>query len=248
MMQFLRKYQRYIFIVITAFIVISFSFFGTFSLQWGSQKKKEMKVADCLDGSQLNYSSVERMSRFLSSGSESVPNMHERSQPNLFNDGVIEKDFLESRIASLLVANYFEVLKPHLQLMLDRALHYIPYTHPEAKELSSMEVWKQLSPKISDGLLELRREKEVSLSFFTRLADLYLAERRFPPQALQRILIHQQNQLPSLPVDMRLIHEDFSLFSLHTISDWFGQNFVDMISQFILNVASVAKEKGYKVS
>lgn len=248
MMQFLRKYQRYIFIVITAFIVISFSFFGTFSLQWGSQKKKEIKVAERLDGSELTYSSVEKMSRFLSSDSESLRNTRERFMPNLFNDGVIEKDFLESKIISHLVAHYFEDLKPHLQFMLDRVQHYIPYKHPETDALSSMMVWNQLAPSISQGLLDLRKEKEVSLAFFSRLFDLYLAEKSFPPEALQRVLIYQQNQNPSLPVDMRLVQEDFSLFSLHTISDWFGQNFIDMISQFILNAASVAKEKGYQVS
>ena len=32
------------------------------------------------------------------------------------------------------------------------------------------------------------------------------------------------------------------------MSDWFGQNFVDLISFFIINTATIAEQKGYKVS
>ncbi len=247
-MQFLRKYQRYIFILITAFIVISFSFFGTFSLQWGGQKKQEVRIAQLLGGAPLTYSAIEKMSRFLFSDSESLPTMRERFMPNLFNDGIIQKEFLESKIADLLVQNYFEEMKPHLHLILERTKRFVPYAHPEAKALSSMEVWNQFAPSIALGVLELKKEKEVSNGLFSHLVSLYLAEKKFPPEMLRRVLIYQQNQHPSLPVDMRLVQEDFSLFCLHSISDWFGQNFIDMISQFVLQVASVAKEKGYQVS
>jgi len=87
-----------------------------------------------------------------------------------------------------------------------------------------------------------------SFKTFQHLSRLYLAQSQLPPEMLRRILIHQHKQFASLPVDQKLNYEDLSLFGFHTTADWFGKDFIDLVSQFILNGAAFAEEKGYKVS
>ena len=58
----------------------------------------------------------------------------------------------------------------------------------------------------------------------------------------------QQKQLKDVPLDPQLQYGDFSLFGFHSLSDWFGSDFIDLSAQFILNGASFAEQKGYKVS
>src|SRR5689334_16655601 len=102
MLEFFRRYQRGLFIVITVVIVISFSFFGTF--QTFNGKEQEDKVAfTALDGTKVRSSEVADMVAFLSSDSHDYL-MYGSGNP--LNDGALASDILESGLAQVVASPY----------------------------------------------------------------------------------------------------------------------------------------------
>ena len=67
------------------------------------------------------------------------------------------------------------------------------------------------------------------------------------PEALRRVLYYQHQHM-GLQVDQRLANKDLSLFGFHTLNDWFGKDFLTLVSEFILNGAAVAEQKGFSVT
>ena len=69
MLEFFRKYQRYFFFVITVIIVISFSFFGTYStLQ--NVDSRDQEAFRAIDGSLISRSELDEMVLFLATDAE----------------------------------------------------------------------------------------------------------------------------------------------------------------------------------
>lgn len=247
MLEILRKYQRYIFIVVTGVVIASFTFFGTYSTIGGEEKRVDRTIGELVDGSKLQLFDVQRLSHFIASDREDLS--QGRNQiPNLANDGVIRYDFLRTHLADLAVAAYFDQMKSELAQRLERAKKYRPYVHPDAPFISARLVWERFLPAMNEELSALQEEKEVSPAVFTRLSRLYQQQSYFQPELLRRFLVYQHQQYPWLSLDQRLGTEDLSLFGFHTIYDWFGPDFPDLIAQFILNAAAAAEEKGYSVS
>lgn len=247
MLEFFRTYQRSFFLVITVVVITSFIFFGTYDALASQPERKDVVIGQTLDGSALRLSEVHKLSRFISTDRED--SLQGRGlAPNFCNDGVIRHDFLRTGLADLIVSKYFQSLKGDLDLRLDKAKRYKSYSHPDAPFLSAKAIWDHLIPDLNKELAALQAEPDASPSVFTHLSKLYQYQVQLQPEMLRRILIHQHKQYPWLPIDHRLSSDDLALLGFHSISDWFGKDFVDLISQFILNVAVVAEEKGYQVS
>ncbi|HSX11856.1 MAG TPA: hypothetical protein VLF94_09090 [Chlamydiales bacterium] len=247
MLEFFRKYQRYFFLVITVVVIASFSFFGTYSTFGGETERRDYVVGRAVDGSPMMLSEIQKLSRFISTDRED--SLQGRGvPPNFCNNGVIRYDFLKVKLADLLVAEYFEALKGDFDARLDKAKRFRPYAHPEAPQLSAKAVWDRLIPPLSAELEALQAESVVGKSTFTHLSRLYQCQSHLQPEMLRRILVYQHQQYPWLTIDQRLSYEDLALFGFHSASDWFGHNFVDLVAEFILNVSTVAEEKGYTVS
>jgi hypothetical protein len=68
-----------------------------------------------------------------------------------------------------------------------------------------------------------------------------------PPDTLKQLLHMQQNQFKT-PVDPILTNSDHALFGFKSIHDWFGPQFLSLISQFIVNAAQIAEQRGYEVT
>ena len=127
MLDFFRRYQRGLFIVITVVIVISFSFFGTFQAFAG--KEQDDKVAfTALDGSKVRRSEVVDMVAFLTSDSHDF--LFSGGAGNALNDGVLAGDILESGLAQVIGVPYLTEMAPELQTRLEREKRYKSYTHP----------------------------------------------------------------------------------------------------------------------
>lgn len=246
MLEFFRTYQRYFFLVITIVVIASFTFFGTYSTLGNEVEREDRIVGQAVDGSSMMLSEIQKLSRFIATDREDSAGRG--MSPNFCNDGVIRYDFLRARLADLLVAEYFDALKGDLEARLEKAKRYRPYAHPEAPMLSAKTVWDRFLPPLSAELAALQGEKEVGPAVFGRLAKLYQYQSRLGPEMLRRILVYQHQQYPWLTIDQRLSYDDMALFGFHSASDWFGHNFVDLVSEFILNAAAVAEEKGYRVS
>lgn len=247
MLEFFRRYQRYFFAVVTVVLIASFTFFGTSSAFDTGQEREDWTVSKTVDGSSMTFLNVQKLSRFIASDRDD--SFHPRGAPiNLCNDGVIRKDFLNDGLADLIVAQYFDVLRPDFEARLDKAKRFRPYVHPQAEFLSAKSVWSHYIPELNHEIEALQKEESVNPIVFSKLKNLYQLQGRLHPEMLRRILLHQHRQYNWLAVDERLQRDDLAVFGYHTATDWFGHNFIDLAAEFILNVANRAELKGYRVS
>lgn len=248
MLGFFQKYQRFFFIFVTVMVVASFAFFGVFDTFTNNDKAVEdREIGKSVDGSPMMLLEVQRLSRFIATDAED-DSPYLNGTANLCNDGVIRNDLLRTGISDLLVSDYFEAMKGDLKQRLDRAKRYRGYENAEAPFISARSVWDRFMPSISKELEALKTEGEVSLSTFSHLSNLYQQQTSCPPEFLKRVLMYYSNQAQWIKPDPHLPYADLSLFGFHTVSDWFGSNFVDLSAQFILNAAKYAEQKGYQVT
>jgi GcvH upstream region-like protein len=248
MLSFFRKYQRAFFIVFTIVIVISFSFFGTYSTL--AEKPYSDPVAFvAVDGSSIPRSEVEELAMFIGTDQIDKQMFGGTWGPNFFNDGVIRKDFLQTGIAEVIAAKYRKDLMPDYVTRVTREKNFAPYKHPQAKFISATNAWNGYAPDITNNLAVLKSGSDpLSDNAFQARVNLYLAERVWPQSILKQVLHYQQNQYTWIPKDPNIDHIDMSLFGYHTTEDWFGVRFVRLVAQFIINGAKEAEKKGYYVS
>lgn len=247
MLEFFRKYQKFFFVFTTVIIVASFAFFGTFSTFIDENEIEDRILGQAIDGSPLKLSEVQLLSRFLATDREDIFTKA-NAAPNFCNDGVIRYDLLQTELANLLAAAYFEPLKEGMGQRLEKAKRYRFYTHPGDPSLSAKNLWEKFMPSLMQEFEALQSEESASPRTFAHLSKLYLQQALCPPEFLRRLLMRQQQQSPWLKPDPRLHYDDFSLFGFHSLSDWFGSDFIDLSAEFILNAARAAEQKGYRVS
>src|ERR1700738_803174 len=116
MLNFLRNHQRKFFIVITVMTVSSFIFMGTFSTF--VDPKKEMpdrEIVLGLGGKPLMKRDLHALCQLLATSGLNPSSGGHGGIPNLFNDGVIEKELLSNGMGMLLAEPYFAHLKPYLE-------------------------------------------------------------------------------------------------------------------------------------
>lgn len=250
MLEFFHRYQRFFFIFVTFLVISSFLFFGTYDALSGSGGKREAEdrvLGQLVDGSALKLSDVHRMSKFLATDrNDGMLSSH--VIPNYCNDGVIRNDLLNTGLSDMLVVSYFDALKEDFRQRLDRAKRFRGYVHPDAPFLSSRSVWDRFMPSIGQELDALTAQEEASPAVFTHLSKLYRQQMVCPPEFVRRVLMYFHREASWVKVDPALNYTDLSLFGYHTIGDWFGPNFIDLASEFILNSAKMAEKKGIVVS
>lgn len=248
MLELLRRYQRSIFLLVTTVTIFSIVFFGAYSTFSDlGESKEEPIVGKTLDGSPLYLSEVQNVIRFLSTDREDL-SQSRTQMPNFCNDGVIRSDFIQTGLSDLLVAAYFEPLAEDLQIRLEKAKRFRPYTNAQIPALSAQAVWDRFMPSLSEELQALKRQEKVTLETFTHLSRLYQKQAEFHPELLRRILMVQHQQSTQAQPDSKLVYGDLSLFGFQTLTDWFGPHFIELVAQFVLNAAKAAEEKGYQVS
>lgn len=234
MLNFIRKYQRYLFIFVSVFVIGSFCFFGVnVERAPNVNKVKDIEIGKAVDGSKMMRSEIDRIANMLGA--------------NFFNDGVIEKDFLETGMGIQLVHAYWDELEEELSSRYLKFQTFKPYRHPAATFISVESMWEQILPE-QKQLFDTFKTAPFNKQNVALLANLYLNEVRFPPSLMRRFLMQMQSQYSWVPRDYELERGDLSLFRCKEALDWFGPRFVDLISQLIYNSAIVAKEKGYLVT
>lgn len=248
MLQFLRRHQRYFFFVITIVIIMSFSFFGTYSTL-ESPGMGDRVVFTAVNGQNVRHSEVEEMAIFLGSDEVDKGIWGGEWGPNFLNDGVIAKDFLQTGLAQQLVEAYKQDVGPELQQRLDREKRTAFYVHPSAPFMTAEVVWNYFAPQIAGGVSALKHAGIATDPEAVKAREqLYLSERTFPARTLKQVLRYQESQYNWLTPDPNLDRADLSLYGYHTLEDWFGPRFIRLISQFIINAAKVAEQQGYAVT
>lgn len=250
MLDFFRRYQWYFFLVITVVIIISFSFFGTYStIDSRSNIWREQIAFKAIDGSEITRIDLEEMAQFIGTDSTDKLLFGGAWGPNFFNDGVIRKDILESGIGEELIFAYGENLKDDLEPRLEKEKKFQLYSHPEAKFIGVESIWEYFSPTMNQNYQALRSATDaVDKNAIKQRIALFLAEKQIPTSTLRYLLSYQEQQYNWLKPDPNLNYLDLSLFNYHTLEDWFGPRFTRLASEFIINTAILAKQQGYQVT
>lgn len=247
MLSFFRKYQRYIYTLITGVIIISFSFFGTYGALT-ERAPQDDKVFTAVDGSTVTRSEMERMAYFIGTDATDMRQFGSWG-PNFLNDGVIDQDLIQTGLATLLIRQYSDQIKPDLDTRSVREKRFQPYQHPAFKALSATEVWSKYKPQKMAYFKSLTASSDVSSpEAIDARINLYLSEREFSGQDLKQAILFAEKMNQSwVRPDPNLPYSDLSTFGYHTVDDWFGPKFVRLVSAFIINASKEAIAKGYNI-
>lgn len=248
MLEFFRKYQWYFFLVITIMVVISFSFFGTYNTlstnSWGEQV-----AFKAINGDDITRIEMEDMTAFLSTDAADKALYGGAWGLNFLNDGVIRKDFLETGLARELVNTYQNEIKEDLDKRFEKEKKFKLYSHPQAPHINVANAWNYFMPQMNSYLTTLKNgTNPMDLDVFEARTKLYLGEKQLSSPMIKQIIRFQEQQSNGIHPDPNLDRLDLSLFGYHTMDDWFGPRFVRLVSQFIINAAILAEQKGYDVS
>ena len=248
MLHFFRKFQQYIFIVITIVIIISFSFFGTYSGMQSSTYEDPIAFV-AVDGTKVKKSELEQFVQFIGSDAEEKRNFGAVWGPNFLNDGVIKANFLENGTLILLANAFSNDVSEELQTRLAKEKQFALYSHPQAKFISTEGIWKYFVPGMNQSYLNLKSSKDaLTPEALDSRIKLFLGERQFPTPILRQMLLMQEKQYNWIEHDQNLNYNDLSLFGYHKAEDWFGPRLIRLAAEFIINSAIIAEERGYKIT
>lgn len=248
MLDFFRRHQRYFFIVITIVIVISFSFFGTYSSLSDSPFREQIAFKT-VDGTVVTRHELDEMATFIGTDASDKLLFGGMWGPNFLNDGVISKNFLETGLGIILATSYPQDIQPDLLARLDKEKRYSLYTHPQAGFIGIEAAWNYFAPAMTTYYNALRTTQDpTSPQAMQARVALFLMEKQFPQHTLRQVLRYQEKQYNWVTPDRNLDRADLSLFGYHTLEDWFGPRFVRLVSEFIINSATIAEQKGYQVT
>lgn len=248
MLNFFRKYERYFFLVITVVIIISFSFFGTYSTL-GSNTWREQVAFKAINGHDVLSFDLDEMALFLATDAEEKAYFGGMWGPNFLNDGVIRKDFLENGLAQELALAYPDEIREDIDKKAVKEKKYTLYTHPQAPYIGVESIWRYFAPQMSVYYNTMQSTQDgLDRGAFNSRVNLFLAEKQIPASTLRNILRYQEKQYQWLKTDERLNQTELALFGYHTLEDWFGPRFTRLVSEFIINAAIVAEQQGYEVT
>lgn len=194
MLQFLRKYQKFFFGIVAVVIIASFCFFGTYPTIQSHAEIPDKRIGALIDESPLMQQEVELLVRFISTSPEERGWLEKGQMPNLLNDGVVQKEFLQTKLFPLIAKPYFSEIASEVQERVDKARVYRHYVHPQAPFLSSEAVWGRFFPAVKQGMEEIAKKSKADEESLCLLGDLYLEQRQLPPDVLRRILTFQEKQ------------------------------------------------------
>ncbi|MCE5316360.1 MAG: SurA N-terminal domain-containing protein [Parachlamydia sp.] len=248
MLEFIRKYQRYFYLVITCVIIVSFSFFGTYSTLGGDNYREQIAFT-AVDGKPVTRGELEQLVTFIGTDSDDKLLLGGMWGPNFLNDGVIRKDILGTGMAQQLIAQYPNEVSQDFDKRLEKEKRYKPYVHPQARFIGVETAWTYLAPQLKQQYNILRSQGSgIAPEAVDARVRLYLEERQLPAPYLHQILRSQQQQYGFVQPDPNLDRTDLSLFNYHTLDDWFGQRFMRLVGELIINGSKIAQQRGYQVS
>ncbi|CDR32853.1 hypothetical protein [Criblamydia sequanensis] len=248
MLHHFRKYQQYIYLVVTVVIIISFSFFGTAGVIDSMQNYDE-PVFKTTSGTTVKHRDLNEMALFISTDKTDSLRYQGYGGPNFLNDGVIANDFLKTGLAYVLLENFKEPLKADLESRAAKEKHFNLYTHKEAPFISVENTWNYFAKDMAQNYRTLKKNDDpLSEESFKARVSLYNREREFPYAFFKQFLRYQQAQYSWVKPDRDLEYQDLALFNYHTFDDWFGPRFIKLISAVILNASDAALKAGYHVS
>ncbi len=214
-----------------------------------NQPFREQVAFTNVKGSAVTAHELGEMAVFLGTDAQDKMYFGGAWGPNFLNDGVIRKDIFETGIGELLLQTYATDFRGDLSSKSEREKRFNLYVNPQVKFIGVESVWNNFAPNMSNFYHVLKVANDpLSKDALNARIGLFMLERQFPPMLLRRVLRYQEQQFKFITPDPALDQIDLSLFGYHTVDDWFGPKFVRLASQFIMNAAVIAEQKGYVVT
>ncbi len=220
------------FIIVAIVVIVSFSFFGTYSAIGAFERKKDTVAVRAVNGSKIMRSEIEQLAHLLA------------AEP--LKTSVLLHDLLKTGLGKQAANRFASELKADWEAKLEKARRYRFYLHPAMSALSSRAIWSQFAPGVVDEVEKIQKMEEAGAEFFASWANLYCMQAQMPSEFIRRILLYQESQ-GRLPHDPRIDAEDFALFGCRTPQDWFGRDFLDLMAEVVLNGAALALDEGFSV-
>lgn len=250
MLQWMSRYQKVIFPVVTVIVIGSFVFFGTHSAMRDQGRSLDRKLGTAIDGTMMYQKEIDMISRFIETDVADKDLAERRYFANRLNDGFIRNDMLKSGIGPILYGHYVELLRGEVEPKRTQYIRYRPYQHPIFPTVSVQALWNQSMPKLASDFEAFKSHAKVlDRQFFESLADLYLDQTHLTPSRVRQ-LIQNKELIASRGThrDPSLETTDLAIFGARKYSEWFGRHALELTAQFIHNAAIYAKVQGYSVS
>jgi GcvH upstream region-like protein len=246
MLDFFRRHQRFFFMFITVVIVISFSFFGTYSVYLKNEKKDGVAFT-AIDGTKVYGGQLRDLVSLL--GGDSRDLLLRSGAGTAFNDGFIAKDILATGVAQVLMEPILKNFQKEFTTRAEKEKHFVPFVHKMHSFINAEQVWTYFAPDVKKNYVLLKSfDNPLSPLAFDARVKLYLAERNFPAPYMRQVMRYQLSQFEDPSQDEELATRDLSIFGYHTLQDWFSKGFIEYVAQYVINVAKLAEQKGYSVS
>lgn len=189
MFTFFRKYQRFIYLVVTVVIILSFSFFGTYSA-FTSGKGENPVIFKTVAGKNITRFDFNDYVHFFSIG----PMSSEGHAGNPLNDGVIEHDIIATPIGEVLVDYFAQTFGKEWEARLKREKLFQPYKHPQVPFLSAEQVWSYFAPELKISLEQFQQERHANpLELYKKKEICTLRSRHFLPLTFDRYFSISKN-------------------------------------------------------
>lgn len=248
MLDFFRKYQRFFFIIISVVIIISFSFFGTYSTL-NTPGEREQIAFTAINGTAIKRHDLDEMAIFLGTDATDKMLFGGVWGPNFLNDGVVKRDILELGLGTILASQYSTIIKPDLASRLEKEKYDELYTNPHAKFIGVESAWTYFAPEMKASYQGLKHASDPTTpEAFNQRVYLYLGQQQIHPGILKQILRYQEKQNQWIQPDANLDRQDLFVFGYRTAEDWFGPRFIRLICELVINGSIIAEQKGYAVS
>ena len=229
MMQFLRKHQKKLFIVIAIMTVGSFAFMGNGSM---GHEIEDKKIGKTIDGKAIYARDIHALTQFLSMGASDI----------------LRKDLMDSGIVALIAEKHFDTIQSEFHERLQKAREATFYSHPQIPSINAVQIWNTYAPYMMKDYHALI-SGSLDAKTFSTYAKLYMDQQTFPPELLRTFLLYQQYTYQGIRLDHNLQDiRSLALFGYQSFEEWFGSRFTELLGKFVLNTAVVAQKKGYKVT
>ncbi|MGR3951613.1 MAG: hypothetical protein QRY74_01645 [Chlamydia sp.] len=241
-----RRYQRAIYLVITVVIIISFSFFGTYSTLVKEPKVQDEVIASLSDGAKIHQSTCSRFIEFLSEGQ--LQNDGTRGNP--LNGGFLDENIFNTPFGKELILAFEKELRDEFLEKLESEKRFQPYQHPSASFVSARQVWSYFAPKMESYFTDFQKltDKSSLEEIYEAKKNLYLAEREIPAFYLKQILAYQQKQYSWIDADPALDSKNLNMLGHANLEAWFGKRFMRAVALSIMDTAVQAEKQGFSVT
>ena len=236
------------FSLLTVFAVLSMLFLGLNNASSNAVKKNQEQVYKV--GSKgyersFSRSRLENLKTFLNYDLGVGFNDALECQ-NIFSDGFCLK-MLDSALGREISKRYFSLIKDDFESLVVKHRGHRLYRHPSGK-LSLLPEMKKYAKDLYVAYQCVQNaDRPIDESLFHDYITLATEQRKFRPSDMKKLMqIFARDQ--HLGQDPILQRKNFALFQVKSNADMFGDAFMDLFAQTVMEGAAFARDHGYSTS